>query len=104
MSGLPSESLWSGGLICPYFPHCEAEHGVLQCERLALMAKEHKRGYRDSKEGLSALSRARSRSRRDLRPVRESPHNRVRTEAVGGAVVETRVDYSPSGQYEPGLL
>jgi hypothetical protein len=42
MSGLPSESLRSGGLICPYSPHCEAQHGVLQCVRLAFMAKEHR--------------------------------------------------------------
>ena len=42
MSGLPSESLRSGGLICPYSPHCEAQHGVLQCVRLAHMAKEQR--------------------------------------------------------------
>jgi hypothetical protein len=42
MSGLPSEPLRSGGPTCPYFPHCEAQHGVLQCVRLAPMAKEHR--------------------------------------------------------------
>ncbi len=42
MSGLPSESLRSGGLICPYFPHCRAQHGVWQCVRLAHMAQEHR--------------------------------------------------------------
>jgi hypothetical protein len=42
MSGLPSESLRSGGLICPYFPHCRAQHGVWQCVRLAHMATEHR--------------------------------------------------------------
>jgi hypothetical protein len=30
------------GVNMPIFPHCEAQHGVLQCVRLALMAKEHK--------------------------------------------------------------
>jgi hypothetical protein len=28
--------------MCPYFPHCEAQHGALQCVRLALMTKEHR--------------------------------------------------------------
>ncbi len=42
MSGRPSESLRSGGLICPYFLHCEAQQGVVQCVRLAPMAKEHR--------------------------------------------------------------
>ncbi len=42
MSGLPSESLRRGGPMCPYFPHCEAQHGALQCVRLALMTKEHR--------------------------------------------------------------
>jgi hypothetical protein len=42
MSGLPSESLRRGGPKCPYFPYCEAQHGALQCVRLALMTKEHR--------------------------------------------------------------
>ncbi len=42
MSGPPSEPLRRGGPMCPYFPHCEAQHGVLQCVRLAPMAKEHR--------------------------------------------------------------
>ncbi len=42
MSGLPSEPLRSGGLMCPYFPHCEAQHGVVLCVRLALIAKDHR--------------------------------------------------------------
>ena len=41
-SGLPSESLRRGGPKCPYFPYCEAQHGALQCVRLALMMKEHR--------------------------------------------------------------
>jgi hypothetical protein len=55
MSGLPSESLKRGGPMCPYFPHCEAQHGALQCVRLALMTKEHREAIRHSEEGLSAL-------------------------------------------------
>jgi hypothetical protein len=43
MSGLPSESLRSGGLVCPYYPHCRAQHGVWQCVRLAHMAMEHRK-------------------------------------------------------------
>jgi hypothetical protein len=42
MSGLPSESLSKGGSKCPYFPFCEAQHGALQCVRLALLTKEHR--------------------------------------------------------------
>ena len=42
MSGLPSESLRSGGLVCTYYPHCRAQHGVWQCVRLAYMATEHR--------------------------------------------------------------
>jgi hypothetical protein len=43
MSGLPSEPLRKGGPKCPYFPYCEAPHGALQCVRLALVAKEHRK-------------------------------------------------------------
>ncbi len=42
MSGLPSESLRKGGPKCPYFPFCEAQHGALQCVRLALLTEEHR--------------------------------------------------------------
>jgi hypothetical protein len=42
MSGLPSESLRNGGLVCPYYPHCREQHGVWQCVRLAHMSVEHK--------------------------------------------------------------
>jgi hypothetical protein len=42
MSGLPSESLRNGGLVCPYYPHCREQHGVWQCVRLAHMSTEHR--------------------------------------------------------------
>jgi len=103
MSGLPSESLRSGGLICPYFPHCRAQHGVWQCVRLAHMAKEHRTAIKIARkvclhcreQGVEAdgtCSRCGSTS------------TVVRAEAVGGAMAETRVDTGKGGQYKPGLL
>jgi hypothetical protein len=98
MSGLPSDSLRSGGLICPYFPHCEAQHGVLQCVRLAHMAKEQREAIEIARKVCLHCREQGVEADGTCGRCGSPPYNCVRAEAVGGAMVETRVDCGPKGQ------
>ena len=90
--------------MCPYFPHCEAQHGALQCVRLALMTKEHREAMDIARKVCLQCREVGVEADGGLRPVRESPHTGVRTEAVGGAMAETKLDCGSRGRNRPGLL